>query len=87
MHIVLEKCDTIVKEFHIASFKAEHEDQAREYAAYLQECEAARESGDTPGGHAADPEELLKLRDDLSTSNLTVLEVLTLPVISSGAPC
>ena len=78
MHIVLEKCDTIVKEFHIASFKAEHEDQAREYAAYLQECEAARESSDTPGGHmlvAADPEELLMLRDDLSTSNLTVLEI------------
>ena len=32
------------------------------------------------------PEELLKLRVDVSTSNLTVLEVLNLPVICSGAP-
>ena len=41
MHIVLIIFDPTAKEFHIATFKEDNEDQAREYADYLKACDAA----------------------------------------------
>ena len=48
VHIVLIKFYSNAKELHIATFKEDHADEAREYMGHIKECEAAIEAGDLP---------------------------------------